>query len=454
MKLKSINPFSGEVTAEFDPLPYEECWEAVLRGRDAFGKWRKLDVSDRVRPVAKLASIFRRNKEEYARIIAVEMGKPIRAGITEIEKCARLCDYYHENAEAFLQGEVVETGAVKSYVVFDPLGVILGIMPWNFPFWQVVRWAVPTLAAGNVCLLKHASNVPLTALRMEKIFRQAGFPEYVFQSLLIGSQSAEQLIETDLIEGVSLTGSVAAGLKVGSIAGKYLKKVVLELGGSDPFIVFEDADLQKAARAAVRSRMANAGQSCIAAKRLIVMESIADAFREKFIDALNDLRIGDPMDESTDLGPVAKLEIMEDLQRQLDDAVKKGARVDLGPKPPDQGFFFQPAVLTDLTEDMLVVREEVFGPVAPVIKAGSEEEMIRIANETELGLGAAIWTRDISKAQRLARVIDAGFVAINGIVKSDTRLPFGGVKKSGFGRELSHYGLKEFVNIKTITVGP
>ncbi len=454
MKLKSINPFSGEVTAEFDPLPYEECWEAVLRGRDAFGKWRKLDVSDRVRPVAKLASIFRRNKEEYARIIAVEMGKPIRAGITEIEKCARLCDYYHENAEAFLQGEVVETGAVKSYVVFDPLGVILGIMPWKFPFWQVVRWAVPTLAAGNVCLLKHASNVPLTALRMEKIFRQAGFPEYVFQSLLIGSQSAEQLIETDLIEGVSLTGSVAAGLKVGSIAGKYLKKVVLELGGSDPFIVFEDADLQKAARAAVRSRMANAGQSCIAAKRLIVMESIADAFREKFIDALNDLRIGDPMDESTDLGPVAKLEIMEDLQRQLDDAVKKGARVDLGPKPPDQGFFFQPAVLTDLTEDMLVVREEVFGPVAPVIKAGSEEEMIRIANETELGLGAAIWTRDISKAQRLARVIDAGFVAINGIVKSDTRLPFGGVKKSGFGRELSHYGLKEFVNIKTITVGP
>jgi len=327
-------------------------------------------------------------------------------------------------------------------------------MPWNFPFWQVVRWAVPTLAAGNVCLLKHASNVPLTALRMEKIFRQAGFPEYVFQSLLIGSQSAEQLIETDLIEGVSLTGSVAAGLKVGSIAGKYLKKVVLELGGSDPFIVFEDADLQKAARAAVRSRMANAGQSCIAAKRLIVMESIADAFREKFIDALNDLRIGDPMDESTDLDPVAKLEIMEDLQRQLDDAVKKGARVDLGPKPPDQGFFFQPAVLTDLTEDMLVVREEVFGPVAPVIKAGSEEEMIRIANETELGLGAAIWTRDISKAQRLARVIDAGFVAINGIVKSDTRLPFGGVKKSGFGRELSHYGLKEFVNIKTITVGP
>jgi succinate-semialdehyde dehydrogenase/glutarate-semialdehyde dehydrogenase len=454
MKLKSINPFSGEVTAEFDPLSDEACRKAVLMGREAFGKWRKLNVSDRVKPVGKLASIFRQNKEEYARIIAVEMGKPIRAGISEIEKCARLCDYYHENAEAFLRGEVVETGAAKSYVVFDPLGVILGIMPWNFPFWQVVRWAVPTLAAGNVCLLKHASNVPITALRIERIFREAGFPEYVFQTLLIGSQSAERLIETDLIGGVSLTGSVAAGLKVGSIAGKYLKKVVLELGGSDPFIVFDDADLQKAARAAVRSRMANAGQSCIAAKRLIVMESVADAFRKKFIDALNGLRIGDPMDKSTDLGPVAKLEFVGDLQRQLDDAVKKGARVYRGPKPPGQGFFFQPAVLTDLTEDMLVVREEVFGPVAPVIRAKSEEEMIRIANATELGLGAAVWTADISKAERLAREIDSGFVAINGMVKSDMRLPFGGVKRSGIGRELSHYGLKQFVNIKTITVGP
>ncbi len=454
MKLRSINPFTGEVTAEFDPLPDEACREAVFRGKEAFGQWRKLDVSDRVKPVAKLASIFRQNKEEYARIIAVEMGKPIRHGISEIEKCARLCDYYHQNAEAFLRDEVVETEAVKSYVVFDPLGVILGIMPWNFPFWQVVRWAVPTLAAGNVCMLKHASNVPLTALRVEKIFREAGFPEHVFQTLLIGPQSAERLIAQDLIKGVSLTGSVAAGLKVSSIAGKYLKKVVLELGGSDPFMVFEDADLEKAARVAVRSRMGNAGQSCIAAKRMIVMESVADAFRDKFIDVLNGLRIGDPMDEATDLGPVAKLEFVEDLQKQLDDAVKKGARVYRGPKPPNQGFFFQPAVLTDLTEDMLVVKEEVFGPIAPVIKAGSEEEMIRIANETEFGLGAAIWTGDISKAERLAREIDAGFVAINGIVKSDPRLPFGGVKKSGIGRELSHYGLKEFVNIKTVTAGP
>ncbi len=452
MKLRSINPFTGKVTAEFDSLPDEACGEAALRAKEAFGKWAKLAVSDRVKPIAELASILRRNKKEYAGIIAVEMGKPIRDGVSEVEKCARLCDYYHLNAEAFLSGEVVETETDNNYIVFDPLGVILGIMPWNFPFWQVVRWAVPALAAGNVCLLKHASNVPLTALRLEKIFREAGFPEYVFQTLLIGPVGAERLIEKDLVDGISLTGSVDAGSKVGSIAGKHLKKVVLELGGSDPFIVFEDADLDKAARAAVRSRMANTGQSCIAAKRLIVMESVADAFTEKFIDALNGLKIGDPMDESTDLGPVAKKESLEELERQLRDAEKKGARVYRGPKPPDQGFFFRPAVLTDLSEDMAVLKEEVFGPMASVIRGRSEEEMLRIANATEFGLGAAIWTKDIAKAKRLAREIAAGFVAINRVVKSDQRLPFGGVKKSGFGRELSHYGLKEFVNIKTIAI--
>ena len=453
MKIKSINPYTGEVNAEFDPLADDACREAVERGRKAFDAWRKLSVADRVKPVANLASIFRRKKKEYGRIAAIEMGKPIRDAVAEIEKCALLCDYYHQNAEKFLLSEEIETGASKSYVVFDPLGVILGIMPWNFPFWQVARWAVPTLAAGNVCLLKHASNVPLTAIETEKIFREAGFPEFVFQTLLIGSQGAEHLIEGSLIDGVSLTGSVAAGSKVGTLAGKHFKKVVLELGGSDPFMVFEDADLDKAARAAVRSRMANAGQSCIAAKRLIVMESVAEAFTKKFLDGMNSLRIGDPMDEATDLGPLAKMEFVEDLAKQLDDAVKKGARVHRGPKPPARGFFFQPAVLTDLTSDMLVVSEEVFGPVAPVITVRTEEEMIRIANGTEFGLGAAIWTRDLSKAARLAREIASGFIAINGIVKSDPRLPFGGVKKSGLGRELSHYGLKEFVNIKTIVIG-
>jgi len=325
-------------------------------------------------------------------------------------------------------------------------------MPWNFPFWQAARWAVPTLAAGNVCLLKHASNVPMTALEIDRIWREAGFPEYVFQTLLIGPKSAEHLIEKDLVDGVSLTGSVDAGANVGSIAGKNLKKVVLELGGSDPFLVLEDADLEKAAAAAIRSRMANAGQSCIAAKRLIVKKSVSEQFTEKLVAAMNALKVGDPMDEATDLGPVAKKEFLDPLARQLDDAARKGACIYRGPRPPQQGYFFQPVVLTGLTEDMLVLKEEVFGPIASVIDVSDDEEMIRIANETEFGLGAAVWTRDIAKAEKIVRQIASGFVAVNTIVKSDPRLPFGGVKKSGFGRELSHFGLKEFVNVKTVLI--
>jgi succinate-semialdehyde dehydrogenase/glutarate-semialdehyde dehydrogenase len=453
MKLESINPFTGELNAEFNTLSDDACREAALKGKEAFERWGRLSVSDRVEPLAKLALILKEKKKEVSRVITVEMGKPIREAVAEIEKCVLLCDYYHRNAERFLQGEAFKTRAAKSYVVFDPLGVILGIMPWNFPFWQVMRWALPTLAAGNVCLLKHASNVPMTAIEIEKIFNEAGFPGHVFQTLLIGSQSTEGLIEHDLVDGISLTGSVSAGASVASIAGKNLKKVVLELGGSDPFIVLGDADLEKAARAAVKSKMANAGQSCIAAKRLIVDQSIADAFREKFIEVLNGLKLGDPMDESTDLGPVARKEFLDTLGKQLDDAVEKGARIDRGPKPPDRGFFFQPVILSELTGDMLVLREEVFGPIAVLVTAPGEEEMLRIANDTEFGLGAAIWTRDIAKAERLARKISSGIVAINDIVKSDPSLPFGGIKKSGFGRELSHFGLKEFVNIKAVFIG-
>ena len=453
MKLKSINPFTGEVTAQFDPLTDAACREAVFKARGAFEKWKTLSVSDRLKPVANLAAIFRRKKDEYARLATVEMGKPVREALSEVEKSALLCDYYNGSAEKVLAAETIETHAAKSYVVFDPLGVILGVMPWNFPFWQVVRWAVPALAAGNVCLLKHASNVPLTAIELEKIFREAGFPEHVFQTLLIGPKSAERLIEEDLVEGVSLTGSVAAGAAIGALAGGKLKKSVLELGGSDPFMVFADADVEKAARAALRSRMANGGQSCIAAKRLIVAEPVFDEFRDNFIEALKGLKMGDPLDGATDLGPVARKEFLDTLDKQLDDALMKGATVFRGPEPPKQGFFFSPAVLTGLTPDMLVSREEVFGPIAALIVAQSDEEMLRIANGTEFGLGAAIWTKDVEKAQKLARRIDSGFVAINCIVKSDPRLPFGGVKKSGFGRELSHYGLREFVNVKTVIVG-
>ncbi len=451
--MKSINPFDGTVNKEFDTLSLNACEAAVDRAKDAFEKWKRMPVSERLKPIANLASIFRSKTRDYARIATLEMGKPIKQSISEIEKCALACDYYHENSEKFLHDEVIPTGAAKSYVTFEPLGVILGIMPWNFPFWQVIRWAVPTLAAGNVCLLKHASNVPITALEIEKLFREADFPENVFQTLLIGADVTEQIIETGIVDGVSLTGSVAAGSRVASLAGKNIRKHVLELGGSDPFIVLEDADLYKAAAAGVKARTANAGQSCIAAKRFIVAESVADEFLEKFLSIFNSLKIGDPMDEQTEIGPVAKEEFLKGLSEQLEDAKKKGATVYLGPKPPARGFFFQPAVLTNVKPDMKVLREEVFGPVAPIIPVASEEEMVRLANDTEFGLGAAIWSRDTERAEKLAKEVATGFVAINGIVKSDPRLPFGGVKKSGYGRELSHDGLKEFVNIKTIIVG-
>jgi succinate-semialdehyde dehydrogenase/glutarate-semialdehyde dehydrogenase len=452
MKLKSINPFNGKLTREFESISFDDCKRSVKRGRETFAQWRKLPVSERLKPVANLASLFRDRKRNYAEIATTEMGKPIRQAIAEIEKCAVACDYYLQNSENFLRDEIIETQFAKSYVTFEPLGVILGIMPWNFPFWQAVRWAVPTLTAGNVCLLKHASNVPITAVELEKVFREAGFPEYGFQTLLIDSRTAENVLEKDLVDGVSLTGSLGAGSRVGCLAGKQIRKVVLELGGSDPLMVLEDADLDKAAETAVNSRTVNTGQSCIAAKRMIVMESVVDEFLKKFLDNLNRLKIGDPMDESTNIGPVAREEFLQSLLAQLKDAEMKGAVVHLGPKPPDGGFFFQPVVLTNVTPEMRVVREEVFGPMAPIIPVKSEEEMIRIANETEFGLGASIWSKDTENAQRLAREIESGFIAINGRVRSDPRLPFGGVKKSGVGRELSHYGLKAFVNAKTVVV--
>jgi len=453
MKIKSINPYTGKTNQEFDPMSREASELEVGSAKDAFLKWRKLPIAERLKPIAELASIFRRRTGEYASIITMEMGKPRRQAISEIQKCALVCDYYHDNAEEFLKNEIIASQFAKSYVTFEPLGVILGIMPWNFPFWQAVRWAIPTLAAGNVCLLKHASNVPLAALEIEKVFREAGFPENVFRTLLIGSDTAESLIEGGRIDGVSLTGSVQAGSKVATLAGKHLRKLVLELGGSDPFLVLEDADLDKAVSTAVSARFSNAGQSCIAAKRFIVAERVAGAFADKFVAALNRLDIGDPTDELTDIGPVAREEFLKDLSDQLRDAEARGATVHLGPKPPDQGFFFRPTVLTNVKPEMRVAREEVFGPIAPIITARGEEEMVRIANDTEFGLGGTIWSRDTEKAERLATEIPAGFVAINGRVKSDPRFPFGGVKKSGYGRELSHYGLKEFVNIKTVIVG-
>ncbi|MCE5335406.1 MAG: NAD-dependent succinate-semialdehyde dehydrogenase [Desulfobacteraceae bacterium] len=450
MKLRSINPYSGDVTEEFDPFSYEACREAAGKSQAVLKEWKKLPVSKRVEPLARLASMFRERKRKYAEIATMEMGKPIKQAMGEVEKCALACDYYYQNSEKYLRDEVIETHAAKSYVTFEPLGVILGIMPWNFPFGQAGRWAAPTLAAGNVCLLKHASNVPIAALEIEKAFREAGFPENAFQTLLIGPDMAERLIESDLIDGVSLTGSLNAGSKVGALAGKHIRKLVLELGGSDPCMIFEDADLEKAARTAVSARTVNAGQSCIAAKRMIVMEKVADEFLHKFLAVLNGLRIGDPMDETTDIGPIAREEFLQVLKDQLEDARRKGGQIHLGPKPPDKGFFFQPAVVTNVSPDMRVVKEEVFGPIAPLIIVKDEEEMIRTANGTEFGLGASMWTRDADRAARLVKEVQAGFVSVNGLVKSDPRLPFGGIKKSGVGRELAHYGLREFVNVKTV----
>jgi len=453
MKIASINPYTGQVNQEFELLSLQQCHEAVAKSRRAFPAWKALSVTDRAALIRTAGQRLRENQRRLAQIVTMEMGKPIRESLAEIEKCAWLCDYYAENSEAPLEDDPIPTEAAKSYVSFEPLGTILGIMPWNFPFWQVFRFAVPAMAAGNVCLLKHASNVPITALEIEKIFADAKFPEGVFQTLLIDSKTAMKLVEEDKVDGVSLTGSVAAGSAIGELAGRRLKKAVLELGGSDPFIILEDADIDKAARTALQARTINTGQSCIAAKRFIVMESVVQEFQVKFLELFKSLKVGDPMDEKTDIGPLAKEEIVSELKRQLEDAKNKGANIIYGPEPPaGKGLFFQPAVVTNVNRDMQILKEEVFGPIAPILVVKNEAEAIELANSTEFGLGAAVWTRSIDRGMQLAKRIASGFVAVNDMVKSDPRLPFGGIKRSGFGRELSYYGLREFVNIKTVVV--
>lgn len=453
MKMRSINPFTEEVAAEFDVLPFEECAAAAGRAREAFAAWRAVPIGERRQRVRKAGELLRENINHCARIATEEMGKPVRQSVAEVEKCAWLCSYYAGAAEEILRDEIVPTEGRRSLVTFEPLGVILGVMPWNFPFWQVIRCAIPAMAAGNVCLLKHASNVPRTALEIERIMHAAGFPKDVFQTLLTDAASAMRLIEDDLVDGVSLTGSGGAGSQVGAAAGKRIKKLVLELGGSDPFIVLDDADIDKAAEMALNARFLNTGQSCVAAKRIIVQEGVAKEFQVKLLEGFQKLKVGDPMDESVFMGPVAKREFAEALEEQLADARAKGATVHLGQEPPrGKGYFFRPAVVTNVTPDMKLLGEEVFGPILPIVVAGDEDEIVRIANATEYGLGASVWSRDLGRAEAMARRIVAGCVAVNDMVKSDPRLPFGGVKKSGVGRELSHYGLKEFTNVKTIMI--
>lgn len=450
--IRSVNPFTEEMMNEFLVMSAAEVRSLAAKAREAFASWRDRPVPERVYYVKQLAGVLRAEKRHYAELITKEMGKPIKDSLAEVEKCATLCDYYAENAARFLQPELVQTEAKKSYVVFEPLGIVLAIEPWNFPFWQVFRAAVPSVSAGNVVLMKHASNVPMTALAIEDAFRKAGFPEHVFRTLLIDPAAAVKLIDDDLVDAVALTGSNRAGEEIGAHAGGKIKKLVLELGGSDPFIVLDDADVEKAARTAANARMVNSGQSCIAAKRFIVMEKVAEEFTKHFTARLREMKIGDPMDEATDIGPVARKDIRDGLKAQLRDAKLKGAKTIELPQPLSKGYFFAPCVVLRPTPNMKVLTDEVFGPIAPIVVVKNEDEAIAAANNTEYGLGAAIWTKDTDRAERLSRRIASGFVAINDMVRSDPRLPFGGVKKSGVGRELSHFGLTEFVNIKTVVV--
>ena len=424
------------------------------KGRRAFFSWRNTSIAERRRLITSLAACLRKGQGSYGELITREMGKPVVQAETEVEKCARGCDYYAEHAEEALQDQNIPSDARKSYVRYDPLGVIFGIMPWNFPFWQVFRFAIPALMAGNVVILKHAPNVPGCALGVAQIFREAGFPKGVFQSLFLSNKNAARLIESGFVQGVSLTGSDRAGSEVAAVAGKSLVKTVLELGGSDPFIVFEDADIAKAASVGIRSRMLNAGQSCIAAKRFLVARKILPEFQRMLVKGVGELRIGDPMDRTTDIGPLAREDLLKNLVRQVNRSVADGARLVFGGgRPARRGFYYNPAVLTGVRPGIAAFEQEVFGPVVSLISFRKEDEAIALANQTAFGLGASLWTANLARAEALARKIEAGSVFINGMVKSDPRLPFGGIKRSGFGRELSTQGLHEFVNIKTVWIG-
>jgi succinate-semialdehyde dehydrogenase/glutarate-semialdehyde dehydrogenase len=447
---KSIHPFDQSPIAEFPIMNPSEVRAMLDRSAKAFKNWRRISFSERSTRMLNVAALLRKNKETYARHITLEMGKVITEARVEVEKCAAGCEYFARHAEEFLADEVIKTEASKSFVAYQPTGTILAIMPWNFPFWQVFRFALPALMAGNVGLLKHAPNVTRCSLLIEEIFREAGLPEGVFQSLVIDVDQVEHIIQSPVVQGVALTGSEFAGSQVAAIAGKNIKKSVLELGGSDPFIVLPDADLEKTIRIAVQSRMQNAGQSCIAAKRFIVMAPIKEAFIAGFERSIRALKQGNPMEEGVTTGPLARLDLAERLEQQLSHSVAAGAKLLTGGTHSDCNFI--PTLLDNVSPGMPAFDEEMFGPVASVITVQSEQEAIDAANASRYGLGASVWTRDVEKGERIAREIESGSVFINALMKSDARLPFGGVKKSGYGRELAAAGMKEFVNVKTIVV--
>lgn len=453
MAISTTNPTTGEVLKTFEPLSETELEAALQRAQTTFEQYRKTSFEQRSSWLNQAAAVLDDRREEFAKLMTLEMGKTFKSAIGEVEKCALVCRYYAENGAAFLADAPGQTDASRSFVRYQPLGAILAVMPWNFPFWQVFRFAAPALMAGNVGLLKHASNVPQSALAIAEIFRSAGFPDHVFQTLLIGADQVAPLMADDRIKAATLTGSEPAGVSLAVAAGKHIKKVVLELGGSDPFIVLPSADLDAAAATAVAARMLNNGQSCIAAKRFIVAESIADELEKRLIQKFEALKVGDPMLPDTDVGPLATPRILKDLKDQVERALQQGARVLAnGHAVPETGTFYPPTLLTDIPPNSPIAQEEFFGPVAMLFRVANLDEAIRLANNIPFGLGASAWTNDSAEQTRLIDELEAGAVFINGLVKSDPRLPFGGTKRSGFGRELGIQGIHEFVNIKTVWI--
>ncbi len=453
MPFISLNPANNKTIATYTTWDASRLASALEHASGKQQAWAQTPFPQRAEYMHRAASLLHDRANEYAMLMATEMGKPVREGRAEAQKCALTCDYYAVHAEHFMQIEMVQTGAGKSYVSYEPMGVLLGVMPWNFPFFQVIRFAVPALMAGNACVLKHASNVPQCALALERLFHDAGFPSNIFTTLMIETADVAEVIASRHVHAVTLTGSERAGREIASRAGQELKKCVLELGGSDAFIVLKDADLELASSYAVRSRFQNCGQSCIAAKRIIPVAEIAEEFGALLLQKVKDLKMGDPMNDGTQIGPMARLDLRENLHRQVTDSIAQGAKAVLGCEPVEgEGAFYPPSILDWVTADTRAYHEELFGPVAAVIRAKNEEDAIRIANDTPFGLGSSIWSRDAEHAEELARHIQAGCSFINGMVRSDPRLPFGGTKASGFGRELSYHGIREFVNIKTMWI--
>ncbi len=453
MAIETINPANNKLIKSFEKMTDAEVKQILENVNNTYKAWKETSFKERSEKIIEVANVLRKNKNEYAEIMTLEMGKPISQSIAEEEKCAWICEYYAQNAEDILKKEFIETDASESYVQFDPIGIVLAVMPWNFPFWQVFRFAAPALMAGNVGVLKHASNVPMSALVIEKIFLEAGLPEFTFSTLLIDSKQVDLVINNPLVKATTLTGSEPAGMSVASASGKALKKSVMELGGSDPFIICNDASIDEAVNVGVFARTMNNGQSCIAAKRFILVDEIADEFENKFVAKMNSLRVGNPMESTTELGPIAREDLLVELHEQVKTTEQQGGKILCGGKRVErEGSYYTATVLSNIQKGMLAYTEELFGPVAIMIRAKDEDDAVEIANDTAFGLGASLWTSDISKAKKLTAKIDSGSVFINGLVKSDPRLPFGGTKSSGYGRELSHYGIKEFVNIKTVWI--